>query len=854
MKVYQMNLLQLENHLDTDVANGISLEQAEKRHVVSQTRWNVGAYISELIIKKISTPTIITLLFLALGFLAIALGKQQFSLLYFTLFLVGCSFIYLAVSITTKLLLYKRKIQFQNTEKRCRVLREGTVCSVSSADLVVGDVVLLKSGDIVSADARIVECRSLVVDESHLTNESARRVYKSAEIIEGDNHEISELHNMVFKGSVVIEGEATAVITAVGENTQQEILSAAHPRKISVEGTYHHQVRQLERYVTVVGGVLSAFLLVLAWLQSGLLSALLGVSTLFLVLPLWLDVLPDIAFLVGMKRLKKEGVIIGDPLVLERLSTVDRIFTHKTGVLTENDLTVTYLYDQNGFHDATENSVMSSVLLLAGADSVCQPTRNLLDLAILRACETHGVTESELLAEYPSVGTMAFETRHKISSSAHMHGEDTILIVKGSPDQIIQKCVDTELLNEARKKCNEMDLSGIKIVAVAKRNLTQIPVGLSSDMQQNMDFVGLIFLSDPISSKTRERVMLCSAAGVKTVLLSNDRVSSASSVAQMLGVTSLEDALLLSSDFDRMDEIERKTKFEKSYALVDFSARQKESALEISNALGNVSAFIANDSSDADALKKCDVGFASMDASDICVSNADVLVRKLSFHSVETALCIGRGLFQNLQKLITYVLIANSAFAALFAFRLFFWKGILEQPLSYVFLFVILFPIMVFSLSLEPFRDGLMHHAPRLKKKSIFSKLMFYKVLLQGLLLSVLALVVGFWGFKNSSGAMHTMTNLTFCIGLVSSCISLRSNHPLKQVGCFSNRLMPFCAAICLVFFSFCLFNPNLMGFFGFVYLPISFYIVCVLAGILPLIVSEVYKIACTMLKKRRIK
>ena len=432
------------------------------------------------------------------------------------------------------------------TNPSVTLLREGIVRTVDSSLLVPGDIILLETGDFISADARIIESNEFRCNESMLTGDEVP-VEKSGEGIYEDITAIENRSNMVFSGTSVVHGSAKAVVVATGLNTEigrtSAILQQTGEKTLPLEGELDGIGKMMNIIILSICLVVFIIGMVLNFNSGNFASTTLktlmnAVALAVAAIPEGLPAIATIVIAIGIKRIVEDKIIIKDSEALELLGKTNVICADKTGVLTRNKMQLSKIFDGDKLTDVENEPISEKTALVLKLATACSTLNNdSTEDAIKKACLAYNsMSEKDIESLFPKLAVVPFDSERKTMTVITMINEKPFAIVKGAPEIVVPNCVGCkaeEILKLNSALCDD----ALRIVAIAIRPLDNIPANPNSEeIEHSLTFVGLLGLYDPPRDNVAEDIKICEQAGIKTVMITGDNLVTACSVARKIGI------------------------------------------------------------------------------------------------------------------------------------------------------------------------------------------------------------------------------------------------------------------------------------------------------------------------------
>ena len=646
-------------------------------------------------------------------------------------------------------------------------LRDGEETVVPARDLVPGDVVLLRAGDRVPADARITEAVNLAIDESALTGESAA-VEKTAASLDDAGLPLGDRKNMAYAGTLVAYGRGHAVIAATGMTTEFGRIAQMVE---TVDAGRTPLQENLDRLGTTLAK--AAFVVVVLVVVIGLFRGLpalqmfmFGIALAVAVVPEALPAVVTISLAIGVRRMVKRNALVRRLPIVETLGSTSVICSDKTGTLTKNEMTVRQVFADDrvvevsgsGYDPAGAlmeagqqiepppgvRAMLSAATLASDARLVSHEGRHQVEGdptegALVVAATKIGLVAADLNASEPRVAEIPFTSERRRMTTLHSTAAGSIAYSKGATDDVLATCtrlfkVDGEipLTEECRARIlaveRRMASGGLRVLAVARKPGTSI-----EDAEREMTLLGLVGMMDPPRAEAKAAVEVCSNAGIRAVMITGDHPLTAGAVAREIGV--LDGQRVVSGrDLEGMSDAELQRSVSDIAVYARVSPADKLRVVDAWQKKGDVVAMTGDGINDAPALKKADVGIAmGISGTDVSKEAAGMTLLDDNFATIVAAVEEGRIVFGNIKKYLTYLLSCNVGEIVLLA------GGViagLPLPLTAVqILYVNLATdgLPALALAVDPPENDLMQRRPRDSRVGIFTRPVVVMLLAGGL-------------------------------------------------------------------------------------------------------------------------
>lgn len=622
-----------------------------------------------------------------------------------------------------------------------RVIREGHVEVVPASEIVPGDVVLLAAGDKVPSDLRILEASALEIDESVLTGESLPVAKEPGEAMADTS--LGDRPWMAFSGTLVTRGSGRGVTLATGSETEigkiASHLAAAEPRTPLQE-----ELAILAKRLGTIAILVAALVFVLILLRTGATAA--GVERSFLAavalavaaVPEGLATVVTVALALGVRRMAREGAIVRRLPAVETLGSTTAILTDKTGTLTENRMILHSFALSDGSSRRPDELEAPEARALAEAAVLCNDATSAggdpIDVALLGAAR--GFRVAEIRAARPRVASLPFDSTRRRMTTLHRDGNELLLLVKGAPEAVVGLCsVGSEDRPALLETAAALAQQGARVLALASRRLGQPRQDLE-DAERDLTFLGLIGLRDSIRPEAAAAVAEARSAGIRVVMVTGDHPGTATAVAREVGLADGDRPILTGADL-REGGLPADPLGPSVYARMD--PDQKLALVDAVRDKGGVAAVTGDGVNDAPALRSAHIGVAMGRAgSDVAREAADLVVTDDNLATIVTAVREGRGIYDNIRKVVDYLVAGNlSEIAVVVATLLIFTEvGVPLLPLQLLWVNLLTDGLPALALGVDRFDERAMHRPPRSRSERLLGGRKVYVLLTRGLLMA----------------------------------------------------------------------------------------------------------------------
>ena len=688
------------------------------------------------------------------------------------------------------------------TVPECEVIREGKPLKINSEEIVPGDIVILREGDFVPADLRLIEIHALKIDESSLTGESVP-VEKDISPLPPDIP-ITDRLNMAYSGTLVTYGRGKGIVVATGMDREigkiasliQEEEETVTPLQKRLAG-----LGKLLGFLTL--GICALVFLVGFWRgETPLGMFMTAVSLAVAAIPEGLPAIVTVVLALGVYRMSQHRAIIRRLPAVETLGSTTYICTDKTGTLTENRMVV-----REAWTEAPEKLYQIAVLcddaiVEEGEEGEEVRLGDPTELALLDYVWEQNVDFNSWRKLYPRQEEVPFDSKRKMMSTLHNIEGEMALLVKGAPDIVITRCsfyekegeiipLSPEKEQEIKKMMEEMAEKALRVLAFAWRKMEEGIVP-SPEEEKDLIFVGLIGMIDPPRPEAKLALEEARQAGITTVMVTGDNPLTARAIAEELGMFSPQGLVVTGQELANYSPEELKANIKKIKVFARVWPEQKLKIVEALQAHEEVVAMTGDGVNDAPALKKADIGVAmGISGTEVAKESADMILTDDNFATIVHAVKEGRRIYSNIRKTVQFLLSCNlGEVFTLFIATLFptvFSEHILF-PIHILWINLITDTLPALALGMEQAEPGIMKRPPRDPKSSFFAEGVGISIIYQGILEGCLVLLAYIIGKQYSPETATTMAFVALgLIQLFHSFNTRSSEDSIFSIGLFSN-------------------------------------------------------------------
>lgn len=800
MKFHEMEIKQVEKVLDTDFSSGLSPDAVRKR--IDQHGYNEldeGEKQSALLLFFSQFKDFMVLVLLAATLISGLLGEYIDAIAIIAIVIINGFLGFFQERKAEKSLQALKEL----SAPQVSVLREGQWMKVPSKEIVPGDIIKFTSGDRIGADVRIIESRSLEIEESALTGESVP-VSKHADRLKTVNPGIGDMENTAFMGTMITRGSGVGVVIGTGMKTAMGQIADLLQKAETQDTPLQRRLEQLGKILITVALFLTVLVVAVGVIQGHELYTmfLAGVSLAVAAIPEGLPAIVTVALSLGVQKMIKRNAIVRKLPAVETLGCASVICSDKTGTMTQNKMTVTHLWSggntwtvdgvgylpQGDFyrnktrvHPKDEKALQQmlifgmicnhSELVMKDDDYYLDgdPTEGALLVSAMKA----GFQRSDLLTEFTILKEFPFDSARKMMS---MHVKDKqgrhFIVTKGAPDVILGKCesilwgsrtqfLGTEMQNSVQEAVNSLASKALRTIAIAFKPVQTNTIILSEqEAEKNLTFIGVQGMIDPPRPEVKTAVKECNAAGIKTVMITGDHIITAKAIAAELGILTRKSKILDGNALSAMsvDELEEVVEDVSVFARVS-----PEHKLKIVKALqnrGHIVAMTGDGVNDAPAIKAADIGVAmGITGTDVAKEASSLVLLDDNFATIKAAIEEGRNIYENIRKFVRYLLASNVGEILVMLFAMLLALPLPLVPIQILWVNLVTDGLPAMALGLDRPEEDVMKRKPRSPNEGVFARGLGWKVISRGFLIGLVTLLAFMIVYdKNANNLQYAQT------------------------------------------------------------------------------------------------
>lgn len=865
MKFHEMEIKQVEKVLDTDFSSGLSPDAVKKR--IAQHGYNEleeGEKQSALLLFFSQFKDFMVLVLLAATLISGLLGEYIDAIAIIAIVIINGFLGFFQERKAEKSLQALKEL----SAPQVSVLRDGQWLKVPSKEIVPGDIIKFSSGDRIGADVRVIESRSLEIEESALTGESVP-VSKHTDSLKTVNPGIGDMENIAFMGTMITRGSGVGVVIGTGMKTAMGQIADLLQKAETQDTPLQRRLEQLGKILITVALFLTVLVVAIGVIQGHELYTmfLAGVSLAVAAIPEGLPAIVTVALSLGVQKMIKRNAIVRKLPAVETLGCASVICSDKTGTMTQNKMTVTHLWsggntwtvDGVGYqpqgefyrnktrvHPKDEKALQQmlifgmicnhSELVMKDDDYYLDgdPTEGALLVSAMKA----GFQRSDLLAEFTILKEFPFDSARKMMS---MHVKDKqgrhFIVTKGAPDVILGKCesilwgsrsqfLGTEMQNGVQDAINNLASKALRTIAIAFKPVQANTIILSEqEAEKNLTFIGVQGMIDPPRPEVKAAVKECNAAGIKTVMITGDHVITAKAIAAELGILTRKSKILDGNALSGMsvDELEGVVEDVSVFARVS-----PEHKLKIVNALqnrGHIVAMTGDGVNDAPAIKAADIGVAmGITGTDVAKEASALVLLDDNFATIKAAIEEGRNIYENIRKFVRYLLASNVGEILVMLFAMLLGLPLPLVPIQILWVNLVTDGLPAMALGLDRPEEDVMKRKPRSPNEGVFARGLGWKVISRGFLIGVVTLLAFMIIYDKNADNLQYAQTIAFATLVMAQLIHVfdcRSEKSVLSRNPFGNPYLVWSVISSLALMLVVIYYPPLQPIFH--TLPILF-------------------------------
>ncbi len=764
------------------------------------------------------------------------------------------------------------------TAATSKVLRDGKQQLIPSSQLVPGDIVILEAGDSVPADGRILESASLKIEEAALTGESVP-VSKLTEVLgleQKTDIPLGDRKNMGYMGSTVAYGRGKMIVTETGMDTEMGKIAGALSSTIDEQTPLQQKLESLGKTLSKVVLGICIFIFFFNLISAGrfdldtvLATFMVAVSLAVAAIPEGLATVVTVVLSIGVTKMSKQGAVIRRLTAVETLGCAQVICSDKTGTLTQNRMTVVQHYGDEEMLARTM-ALCSDAKLETDGTVVGEPT----EAALVSYAAGLELKKNEMESETPRIGEAPFDSARKMMSTLHQTEDGIIQYTKGAPDVILSHCthylengsvypMDNRKMEEILGQNREMAGQALRVLAAAFRKWNVRPENSEPEyLEQQLTFVGLTGMIDPIRPEVKPAIDRCRTAGIRPIMITGDHKDTAVAIARQLGIISGPQQAITGAELNQLDDNQLAENINRYGVYARVQPEHKVRIVTAWKKHGCVTAMTGDGVNDAPSIKAADIGVGmGITGTDVTKNVADMVLADDNFATIVKAVEEGRRIYANIRKAIQFLLASNlSEVLGIFLATLMGFTLLKPVHLLFINLITDCFPAL--ALGLEEAEPGSMHRPPRKTTDGIFAGGLGLDVVYQGVLISVITLISYIIGHWIEGGVLEipkgiSPDGMTMAFLTMSMCEIFQSFNMRSQRGSIfklktHNKVLWGAMLGSFVLTALILEVPFIANLFGFTPIDWNEYLIAVALAITVIPIVELIKLLQRTAAKKR--
>ena len=729
-----------------------------------------------------------------------------------------------------------------------KVRRNGKIFTVNGEDIVPGDIVILETGNYIPADIRLINTYNLKVEESSLTGETEAVEKDENEIFSDKKISLGDMRNMVFAGTAVVNGHAEGIVTNIGMNTEVGKIASMIITNEAPQTPIQKKLSEVGKVLGIACVVICALIFVIGVIKkiSVVEMFMTSVGLAVAAIPEGLPAIVTIILSIAVTKMAKRNAIIRKLPAVETLGSSKVICSDKTGTLTENNMKVVEII-------GNKNKTLEYGALCCN----CEINEGVVEGEPTEVAIVKEAVKEKQNKVLPRICEIPFDSNRKLMTTVNeLENGKYRIITKGAPEILLGICdyyeenntihdMNSSFLSKIKNKNEKMAEKALRVLGVAYLDVDIMPKEIEPDfLEKGLIFVGLIGMIDPPRKGVKEAVLVCRRAGIKTVMITGDHITTAKAIAKDLEILKGRELAITGQELDKIPD----SKLEKDIMNYSVFARvtpeHKVRIVKAFQKTGAVVAMTGDGVNDAPALKKSDIGIAmGLKGTDVAKNAADMILNDDNFVTIVDAVKQGRNIFDNIKKAIHFLIATNiGEIVTIFVGLL---LGVKSPLLAIQLLWVNLVTdsLPAIALGLEPPEKNIMNRPPRDSRKSIFADGLMGKIVVEGFMIGMFTILAFFIGNKYYGiEVARTMAFISLGMLELIHSFNVKSEESIFKVGLFENKYLLGAFVLGTVLQLGIVFVPSLAEIFKLTQLNSTQWLITLAISIAPIIIVEVQK------------
>ena len=773
-----------------------------------------------------------------------------------------------------------------------KVIRNGKETAIPARELVPGDLVIIETGDYISADLRVIEAVNLKSQEASITGESVP-VEKRTDAIQETEVGVGDRKNMLFSSSLITYGRGKAIVVKTGMNTEVGKIADMINQTEDQETPLQKKLNSLGKTLGMAALTICAVIFVIGLLQGKEIIDMFmtAVSLAVAVIPEGLVAVSTIVLAIGVQKMVKKNAIVKKLPAVETLGSSTVICSDKTGTLTQNKMTVEKIFCNDVTADIEKAETNEDFRKLIYDCMLCNDSRVLENGEIAGDPTETALVDLALKLDYPvsimrenpRVAEVPFDSNRKLMSTVNGKDGKYIVYTKGGLDEILRKCDSYLYKGSVRHNLSDyaewirtnnehMANEALRVLAFAYKEIDHVPSKYEMEnLESGLTFIGMIGMIDPPREEAKKAVEKCKHAGIKTVMITGDHKATAVAIAKKIGILENDSEALTGLELDKISDEQLAKDVRKYSVYARVSPEHKVRIVKAWQKNGEIVAMTGDGVNDSPALKTADIGCAmGKVGTEVAKEAADVILTDDNFATIVSAVEEGRRIYDNILKVIQFLISCNVGevivllLATLFAPTIGRVFGIYDismiqvlLPIHILWINLVTDTFPALALAFDPANKDIMDRKPVKKDEGIFTKGRTFRIVYQGFMIGLLTLAAYLIGIGSTKTAIGNLTleetkievgqTMAFTVLAFSELIhvfNIRDNkNSIFKTGILGNSILIYAVVISALLMGVILLIPQLREIFSIPILPVGNIIETVLLIIAPVVIVELMKL-----------
>lgn len=817
---YAKSISQIEKELDTDIKNGLSIKEVQKRmQQFGLNQLKEFKKINPVVVFLNQFKDFMIIILIIASIISFLLGEHIDSIIILIILILNAIIGFIQEYRAEKSLeaLKKLSIPYAN------VIREKEIFRIPSIEIVPGDIVILEAGDIVPADIRIIESYNLQVNESILTGESVP-VDKNNKVLNSTKIPIQEQSNTLFKNTQITNGKAKGIVISTGMNTEIGKIASLLQQEEKDITPLQKRLERFGKKLTIIILFLCVIFFLIGFLKGEdfITIILTSISLAVAAIPESLPAVITISLALGATKMIKQNALIRKLKSIETLGSVTYICSDKTGTLTLNQMQVEKIWIWNQVFTEIQhnntciNHLIKAFILCNNAyldeqKRIGDPT----ELALLEFAYKNYHSKFHF-TEYKEIYEIPFDSTKKYMSKIYQYQKKYVCYTKGAFDIIIKQCryiqindqiieLQKDYIDKLNEVNNQFATRGYRILGICYNEWDTIDLNtLEHRINKNMIFLGLAILLDPPRKEAEESVRLCKQAGIIPVMITGDHPVTAKAIAKRIGIIeSDEEAVISGKELDEFTDEELQKNVIRTRVYARVSPEHKLKIIKALKENNQIVAMTGDGVNDAPALKFADIGIAmGINGTEVSKEASDMILLDDNFATIVKAVKEGRRIYDNIKKFIKYTLTSNLGEIVTILLAPLLGLPIPLLPIHILWINLVTDGLPGLALSEEIAEKNIMKRKPRDPQESIFSEGLSIHILLIGFSMGIITIISQYLSLQipTFQEKWQTIAFTVLCFSQLGHALAIRSDQEsLFTIGFFTNKLMVFAFFISVI-------------------------------------------------------